>query len=285
MNQSFPINDLTDVIEADRAHVWHHLIQHKRFETRRPARDGRGQGDAGLGCARARSISTRSRAGSGRSMWAMAARRIADAVRDQLVKMNYFAGSGGLDPRGALCRGADREDAGADPGLLLPTRARRRMRRSSRWCARSRRAITAGASRRSSTASGIITAPPSPRCRPAGSRSGPCNTGPSRRALSRCRIASNTASNGTWRTMAERAADAIEEVILREGPDTIGALCLEPVTAGGGVIVPPEGYWERVQEICREVRHPAPYRRGGLRRRAAPGNGSAIRITASSPIS
>ncbi|RII36842.1 aminotransferase class III-fold pyridoxal phosphate-dependent enzyme, partial [Pseudooceanicola sediminis] len=50
----------------------------------------------------------------------------------------------------------------------------------------------------------------------------------------------------------ELAANAIEEVILREGPDTIGALCLEPVTAGGGVITPPEGYWPRVQEICRK---------------------------------
>ena len=48
------------------------------------------------------------------------------------------------------------------------------------------------------------------------------------------------------------AADAIEEVILREGPETVGALCLEPVTAGGGVITPPEGYWERVQEICKQ---------------------------------
>jgi len=50
----------------------------------------------------------------------------------------------------------------------------------------------------------------------------------------------------------ERAADAIEEVILREGADTIGAIVLEPVTAGGGVIVPPKGYWERVQEICKK---------------------------------
>ncbi|NVL02823.1 aspartate aminotransferase family protein, partial [Ruegeria pomeroyi] len=48
------------------------------------------------------------------------------------------------------------------------------------------------------------------------------------------------------------AADLIEEVILREGPETVGALCLEPVTAGGGVITPPEGYWERVQEICKQ---------------------------------
>jgi taurine-pyruvate aminotransferase len=50
----------------------------------------------------------------------------------------------------------------------------------------------------------------------------------------------------------ERAADAIEEVILREGPDSVGCLVLEPVTAGGGVIVPPEGYWPCVQEICRK---------------------------------
>jgi taurine-pyruvate aminotransferase len=48
-----------------------------------------------------------------------------------------------------------------------------------------------------------------------------------------------------------RAADAIEEVILREGADSIGCLVLEPVTAGGGVIVPPAGYWPRVQEICK----------------------------------
>ena len=40
-------------------------------------------------------------------------------------------------------------------------------------------------------------------------------------------------------------------MILREGPDTVGAICLEPITAGGGVIVPPKGYWEKVQDICR----------------------------------
>ena len=39
-------------------------------------------------------------------------------------------------------------------------------------------------------------------------------------------------------------------MILREGPDTVGAICLEPITAGGGVITPPAGYWQRVGEIC-----------------------------------
>ena len=54
----------------------------------------------------------------------------------------------------------------------------------------------------------------------------------------------------TGEAYGKRAADAIEEVILAEGPETVGALCLEPVTAGGGIITPPEGYWDRVQEIC-----------------------------------
>ena len=47
-----------------------------------------------------------------------------------------------------------------------------------------------------------------------------------------------------------RAADAIEEVVLREGPDTVGGIILEPITAGGGVILPPLGYLQKVREIC-----------------------------------
>jgi taurine-pyruvate aminotransferase len=74
-----------------------------------------------------------------------------------------------------------------------------------------------------------------------------------------------------------RAADAIEEVILREGPDTVGAIVLEPITAGGGVIVPPEGYWPRVQEICRKYDILLHHRRGGLRARA---HGHLVRLPA-----
>jgi taurine-pyruvate aminotransferase len=48
------------------------------------------------------------------------------------------------------------------------------------------------------------------------------------------------------------AAKDIEKVILDEDPDTVGALCIEPITAGGGVIPPPEGYLETVDEICKK---------------------------------
>lgn len=49
-----------------------------------------------------------------------------------------------------------------------------------------------------------------------------------------------------------KAAELMEEVILREGPDTVGAVIIEPITAGGGIITPPEGYLKAVEQICKK---------------------------------
>jgi adenosylmethionine-8-amino-7-oxononanoate aminotransferase len=51
----------------------------------------------------------------------------------------------------------------------------------------------------------------------------------------------------------EESADKLEEVILREGPDTVAAFLAEPVVgSAAGAVVPPDGYWPRVAEICRK---------------------------------
>jgi adenosylmethionine-8-amino-7-oxononanoate aminotransferase len=46
------------------------------------------------------------------------------------------------------------------------------------------------------------------------------------------------------------AADEIERAILREGPDSVAAVFLEPVQNSGGCFPPPPGYFQRVRAIC-----------------------------------
>jgi adenosylmethionine-8-amino-7-oxononanoate aminotransferase len=51
-------------------------------------------------------------------------------------------------------------------------------------------------------------------------------------------------------TLGQAAARLLEEAILEEGPETVGAFIAEPVQGGGGVIVPPDDYFPRIREIC-----------------------------------
>jgi 4-aminobutyrate--pyruvate transaminase len=47
----------------------------------------------------------------------------------------------------------------------------------------------------------------------------------------------------------DRIVGNLEAMILREGPDTIAAFIAEPITGASGVIVPPEGYYQKVQAV------------------------------------
>jgi 4-aminobutyrate--pyruvate transaminase len=47
-------------------------------------------------------------------------------------------------------------------------------------------------------------------------------------------------------------AQELEDLILREGPETVAAFIGEPVMGAGGVIVPPATYWDKIQAVCRK---------------------------------
>jgi 4-aminobutyrate--pyruvate transaminase len=51
---------------------------------------------------------------------------------------------------------------------------------------------------------------------------------------------------------ATRCADELEKLIVAEGPDTVAAMWAEPIMGAGGVIVPPRGYFEKIQAVLRK---------------------------------
>ena len=57
-------------------------------------------------------------------------------------------------------------------------------------------------------------------------------------------VAHDVTAFGVW------AADEIERAIVREGPESVAAVYLEPVQNSGGCFPPPPGYFQRVREIC-----------------------------------
>ncbi len=61
----------------------------------------------------------------------------------------------------------------------------------------------------------------------------------------RCPVGDDLETCGRW------AADALEEEILRQGPETVAAFIAEPIAGATlGAVVPPDNYWARIRAIC-----------------------------------
>ncbi len=58
--------------------------------------------------------------------------------------------------------------------------------------------------------------------------------------------------NETEDQFVDRIVGNLEKLILDEGPETIAAMICEPITGASGVIVPPAGYYEKVQAVLRK---------------------------------
>jgi 4-aminobutyrate--pyruvate transaminase len=56
----------------------------------------------------------------------------------------------------------------------------------------------------------------------------------------------------TEEQFSQRMADALENMILREGPETIAAFWADPVQASAGALPPPQGYFDKIVPILRK---------------------------------
>ncbi len=241
-------NDLTDVIEADRSHIWHHLSQHKPYESVDPRIMVEGRGMRVWDATGKEHLD-----GVSGGVWTVnvgyGRERIANAVRDQLLQMPYFAGSMGSIPGARFAEKLIQKMPGmtrvyyTNSGSEANEKAFKMVRQIAhkRYGGKKHKILYRDRDYHGTTIACLSAGGQDER----NAQYGPFTPGFVR--VPHCleyRAQAETENYGEW------AANQIEEVILREGPDTVGALCLEPITAGGGVIVPPEGYWTRVQEIC-----------------------------------
>jgi len=62
----------------------------------------------------------------------------------------------------------------------------------------------------------------------------------------------NRLAGETEEAYSTRMAAALEKLILDEGPETVAAFWAEPVMGAGGAVLPPKGYFEKIQAVLRK---------------------------------
>ena len=245
-------NDPGHIVEADRAHVWHHLSQHKSYETTDPRIIVEGKGmkvwdikgkehlDAVSGGVWTVNV------GYGRE-------RIGKAIADQVTKMCFFGGTAGTIPGAQFAEmlidkmpGLDRVYY-ANSGSEANEKAFKMVRQISHKYHGGKKSKILFRDRdyHGTTIATLSAGGQEER----GAQYGPYT--PGFVAVPHC-LEYRSQDGSTGEAYAAASLKAIEDVILREGADTIGAICLEPITAGGGIIVAPNGYWAGVQELCKK---------------------------------
>lgn len=241
------------LLKQDRDYLWHHLMQHKIFQTSEPLVMVEGQGlilkdirgreyldatSGGVWCVNV---------GYGRDS-------IADAVCAQLKKMPYYASTAGNIPTiqfahkvisllpglGKVFFSNSGSEANEKAFKMVRQYFRLKYKDKDKYKILYRNRDYHGTTLAALSASGQQERRESYGPFPEGFAEFPhacCYRCPFGKTYPGCSI---------------ECAKALEVVIQREGPDTVGAIIVETITAGGGIIAPVKEYYPLLQEICRK---------------------------------
>ena len=251
MSQS-PKQDNTSFVNSDRKHVWHHLTPHLPFADKPPMIITEGNGltlrdingkeyldatSGGVWCVNV---------GYGRE-------RIANAVQAQLKKMPYYAASAGNLPAIELSEKLINYLPGlsrvyiSNSGSEANEKAYKMVRSMAHISGKveKKKILFRERDYHGTTITTLSTCGQQERKE----WFGPFTPGFVQFPHACCY---RCAFNKTYPSCDVQCARAVEDVIKREGPDTVGGLIVEPITAGGGIIPPVKEYYEILSGICRK---------------------------------
>ncbi|WP_051326658.1 aspartate aminotransferase family protein [Aliagarivorans taiwanensis] len=242
---------ISQAVEQDRANVWHHLSQHSVYQNQDPMMMVRGEGskvwdingkcylDASAGGVWCVNV------GYGRES-------ISKAISEQLTQLNFFAGTAGTLPAAEFAEKLLEKMPGmsrvyyASSGSEANEKAFKIVRQIAhlKYGGKKHKILYRERDYHGSTI-GTLSATGQEERR---KQYGPFAPG----FVEFPHCCEYRSQFGDVDNYGILAAKELEKAILREGPDTVGAVILEPITAGGGVITPPEGYWQEIQAICKK---------------------------------
>jgi taurine-pyruvate aminotransferase len=242
---------VAEIVEKDRNYVWHHLSQHSVLKQQDPLVMVKGKGSR-VWDAKGNSYLDASSGG----VWCVnvgyGRAEIADAIRDQVVQLNFFASTAGTVPAAEFAEKLLEKMPGmsrvyyASSGSEANEKAFKIVRQiaQQKYGGKKHKILYRERDYHGTTIAALSAT---------GQEERRMHYGPFVPGFVEfphcCEYRSQFGDVDNYGVLA---AQELEKIILREGPDTVGAVCFEPITAGGGVITPPEGYWPAVMEICKK---------------------------------
>ncbi|MCS5590389.1 MAG: aminotransferase class III-fold pyridoxal phosphate-dependent enzyme, partial [Candidatus Thioglobus sp.] len=240
------------IIQSDKDHIWHHLTQHKVFESSDPMIVSKAKG----------MIVTDTKGneyldGTSGGVWTVnlgfGRDDMVEAVSNQLSKIPYFAGTFGNEPAAEYAKevtslmpglervyysnsGSEANEKGYKMVRQLAHFHNEGKKHKIIYRDRDYHGTTIGAmsstgqlQRKKQYGPFVPGFVEMPHCC--------CYRCPFGKKYGECKI---------------ECATALEDIIKTEGPDTVGSVVLEPITAGGGVIPPVPEYFPIIESICRK---------------------------------
>ena len=245
--------DADEMVQGDKDSLWHHLKPHKVFENQEQLVVVEGKG-LNLTDIRGREYLDVTSGGVWSVMVGYGRESVAKAVYDQLVKMPYFAGAFGNVPAikfaQKLLEKLPRMDKVyfSNSGSEANEKAFKIIRQASKIVPERKgkyKVLFRDRDYHGTTIGAMAASGQNERKQdfgpfPDGFVEFPhccCYRCPFDKTYPGCNI---------------ECAHVIEDVIKKEGADTIGGLIVEPITAGGGIIPPVKEYFPIVQDICKK---------------------------------